>query len=82
MPLVYETVKQYATGPSSTILVLTRSSSRKQVKQVIAKIQSPLYGYHHRETIEITYASEFGDMVMCLYPNDEAKRNSCRLWRD
>ena len=24
MPLVYETVKQYATGPSSTILVLTR----------------------------------------------------------
>ena len=23
MPLVYETVKQYATGPSSTILVLT-----------------------------------------------------------
>ena len=32
MPLVYETVKQYATGPSSTILVLTRGSSRKQVK--------------------------------------------------
>ena len=37
MPLVYETVKQYATGPSSTIL--TRGSSRKQVKQVIANIQ-------------------------------------------
>ena len=38
IPLVYETVKQYATGPSSTILgvvrgvVLTRGSSRKQVK--------------------------------------------------
>ena len=32
MPLVYETVKQYATGTSSTILVLTRGSSRKQVK--------------------------------------------------
>ena len=30
MPLVYETVKQYATGPSSTILVLTRGSSRKK----------------------------------------------------
>ena len=48
MPLVYETVKQYATGQSSTILVLSRSSSRKQVKQVIANIQSPLRGYHHR----------------------------------
>ena len=59
MPLVYETVKQYATGPSSTILALTRDSSRKQVKQVIANIQSPLHGYHHRETIDITYASEF-----------------------
>ena len=59
MPLVYETVKQYATGPSSNILVLTRGSSRKQVKQVIANIQSPLHGYHHRETIDITYASEF-----------------------
>ena len=47
MPLVYETVKQYATGPSSTILVLTRGSSRKQVKQVIANIQSPLHGYYH-----------------------------------
>ena len=32
MQLVYETVKQYATGPSSTILVLTRGSLRKQVK--------------------------------------------------
>ena len=32
MQLVYETVKQYATGLSSTILVLTRGSSRKQVK--------------------------------------------------
>ena len=39
MSLVYETVKQYATGPSSTILVFTRGSSRKQVKQVIANIQ-------------------------------------------
>ena len=29
MPLVNETVKQYATVSSSTILVLTRSSSRK-----------------------------------------------------
>ena len=29
MPLVYQTVRQYATGPSSTILVLTRGSSRK-----------------------------------------------------
>ena len=55
MPLVYETVKQYVSGPSSTILVLTRGSSRKQVKQVIANIQSPLHGYHHRETIDITY---------------------------
>ena len=59
MSLVYETVKQYATGPSSTILVLSIGSSRKQVKQVIANIQSPLHGYHHRETIDITYASEF-----------------------
>ena len=82
MPLVYETVKQYATGPSSTILVLTRGSSRKQVKQVIANIQSPLHGYHHRETIDITYASEFQNLLMILYPHDEAKRNSCRLWRD
>ena len=56
---VYETFKQYASGPSSTVLVLTRGSSRKQVKQVIAIIQSPLHGYHHRETIDITYASEF-----------------------
>ena len=54
MPLVYETVKQYATSRSSTILVLTVSSSRKQIKQ-----KSPLHGYHHRETIDITYASEF-----------------------
>ena len=82
MPLVYETVKQYATGPSSTILVLSRGSSRKQVKQVIANIQSPLHGYHHRETIDITYASEFQNLLMILYPHDEAKRNSCRLWRD
>ena len=82
MPLVYETVKQYATGPSSTILVLSRGSSRKQVKQVIANIQSPLHGYHHRETIDITYASEFQNLLMILYPHDEAKRNSCRLRRD
>ena len=82
MPLVYETVKQYATGPSSTILVLTRGSSRKQVKQVIANIQSPLHGYHHCETIDITYASEFQSLLIILYPHDEAKRNSCRLWRD
>ena len=82
IPLVYETVKQYATGPSSTILVLTRGSSRKQVKQVIANIQSTLHGYHHRETIDITYASEFQNLLMILYPHDEAKRNSCRLWRD
>ena len=79
MPLVYETVKKHAIGPSSTILVLTRGSSRKQVKQVIANIQSPLYGYHHRETIEITYASEFQNLLMILYSHDEAKRNSCRL---
>ena len=82
MPLVYETVKQYATGPSSTILVLIRGSSRKQVKQVIANIQSPLHGYHHRETIDITYSSEFQNLVMILCPHHEAKRNSCRLWRD
>ena len=82
MPLVYETVKQYATGPSSTILVLTRGSSRKQVKQVIANIQLPLHGYHHRETIDITYAPEFQNLLVLLYPHDEAKRNSCRLWRD
>ena len=82
MPLVYETVKQYAPGPSSTILVLTRGSSRKQVKQVFANIQSPLHGYHHRETIDIAYASEFQNLLMILYPRDEAKRNSCRLWHD
>ena len=82
MPLVYETVKQYATGPSSTILVLTRGSSRKQVKQAIANIQSLLHGYYHRETIDITNASEFQNLLMTLYPHDEAKRNSCRLWRD
>ena len=63
MPLVYETVKQYLTGPSSTILVLTRSSSREQVKLVIANIQSPLHRYHHRETIDITYASKFQKFV-------------------
>ena len=79
MPLVYETVKQYATGPSSTILVSTRGSSRKQVKQVIVNIQPPLRGYHHRETIDITYASEFQNLLMILYPHDEAKRNCCRL---
>ena len=67
---------------SSTILVLTRGSSRKQVKQVITNIQSPLHGYHYRETIVITYASEFQNLLMILYPHDEAKRNSCRLWRD
>ena len=82
MPLVYETVKQHTTGPSSTILVLTRGSSRKQVKQVIANIQSPLHGYHHRETIDITYASEFQNLLMILHPHNEAKCNSCRLWRD
>ena len=82
MPLVYETVKQYATGPSSTILVLTRASSRKQVKQVIANIRSPLHGYLLSETIDITYASEFQNLLMILYPHDEVKRNSCRLWRD
>ena len=82
MPLVYETVKQYATGPSSTILVLTRGSSRKQVKQVIANIQSPLHGYHHREIIDITCASEVQNLLMISYPHNEAKRNSCRLWRD
>ena len=75
-------VKQYATGPSSTILVLTRDSSTKQVKQVIVNIQSPLHGYHHRETINITYASEVQNLLMILYPHDEAKRNSWRLWRD
>ena len=32
MPLVYETVKQYATGPSSILLVVTKGSSRKQAK--------------------------------------------------
>ena len=82
MPLVYETFKQYATDPSSTILVLTRNSSRKQVKQVIAKVQSPLHGYRHRATTYIAFVSEFGNLLMCLYLNDEAKRNSCRLWRD
>ena len=75
---MYETVKQYATGPSSTI----RGSSRKQVKQVIANIQSTLHGYHHRETIDITYASEFQNLLMISYPHEEAKHNSCRLWRD
>ena len=64
MPLVYETVKQYATGPSSTVLGLTRGSSRKQVKQVIANIQSHLHGHHHRETIDITYASEFQNLLI------------------
>ena len=82
MPLVSETVKQYVTGPSSTILVLTRGSSRKQVKQVIANIRSPLHGYLHRETIDITYASKFQSLLMILYPHNEAKRNSCRLWCD
>ena len=47
-----------------------------------ANIQSPLHGYHHRETIYITYSSEFQNLLMILYPHDEAKRNSCRLWRD
>ena len=61
MPLVYETVRQYATGTSSTTLVLTKGSSRKQV---IANIQSPLHGYHHRETIDITYASKFQNLLM------------------
>ena len=79
---MYETVKQYATGSSSTILVLIRDSTRKQVKQVIANIQSPLHGYHHRQTIDITFASEFGNLLMGLYPHDGAKRNSCRLWCD
>ena len=82
MPLVYETVKQYATDLSSTILVLTRSSSRKQVEQMIANFQSPLHGYHHCETIDITYASEFQNLQMILYSHDETKRNSCRLWHD
>ena len=82
MPLVYETVKQYTTGPSSTILVLSRNSRRKQVKQVIANIQSCMYGCHHREIIDITFASESGNLLMCLYLNDETKRNSCRLWHD
>ena len=49
---------------------------------MIANIQSPLHGYHHRETIDITYASEFQNLLTNLYPRDEAKRNSCRLWRD
>ena len=30
MPLGYETVKQYATGPSSTTLVLIRGSSKNK----------------------------------------------------
>ena len=29
-----------------------------------------------------TGASEFQNLLMILYPHDEAKRNSCRLWRD
>ena len=33
MPLVYETVEQYATGPWSTILVLNKNGIRKQVKK-------------------------------------------------
>ena len=52
---------------SSTILVLTRGSSGKQVKQVIANIQSPLHGYHHRETIDIIYAPEFQNLLIILY---------------
>ena len=52
------------------------------MKQVIASIQSLLHGYYHRETIDITYASEFQNLLMILYPHDVAKRNSCRLWRD
>ena len=51
------------------------------MKQVIANIQSSLHGYQHRETIDITYAAEFQNLLMILYPHDEAKRNSCRLWR-
>ena len=40
------------------------------------------HGYHHRETIIIKYASEFQNLLMISYPHDEAKCNSCRLWRD
>ena len=65
MQLVYETVQQYATGPSSTILVLSRGSSKKQVKQVIANIQSPLHEYHHREAIDITYAFDYLTFRTC-----------------
>ena len=49
---------------------------------MIANIQSPLHGYHHRETIAITGASMFGNLLMRIFPSDEAKCNSCRLWRD
>ena len=41
-----------------------------------------IHRYHHHETIDITYASDFQNLLMILYPHDEAKRNSCRLWRD
>ena len=49
---------------------------------MLANIQSPLYGYHHREIFDITYASEFQNLLICMHRHDEAKRNSCRLWHD
>ena len=52
------------------------------MKQVFENIQYPKHGYHHRETIDIAYASKFQNLLMTLNPHDEAKRNSCRLRHD
>ena len=52
------------------------------MKQVIANIQSPSHDYHHRETIDIIFASGFGNLFVTLYRSDQINRNSCRLWRD
>ena len=62
-------------------LLLTRGRHKTSFRKKLPK-ESPLHEYHHRETIDITYASEFQNLQMIVYPHDKAKRNSCRLWRD
>ena len=46
MPLVYETVKQYATDLSSTILVLTRNSTRNHPYMVIIIVKLLILHLH------------------------------------
>ena len=71
----------FTKGYSADPIILNADSTRQQVQQCIANLQSELHHlYEHREVIAANFVNQFERLLQAQYPHSKSLRTRCSLW--